>query len=352
MVRRARTALVRGRHPRGGTRRRLRPAGVRVVRASRCWGVAVGVVAGLASRDVGSPVRRRACPRRWHRLVRAGRPPDYDDRPLGTSAPSASLGLLVPLATRALPILMFFITFLFINTEVWRVGVGAQRGRVGGGVLCFGLARSDSWWRGWVRKLDQSSTRSRSTRAGRDGARRWRRRRAPRRPGASAWGCAPGGRAQMVNLVLVLVIAQAVQVLLLSVAVFLLLRRLRCGGDRREGHHRRLDRRRPVTTSLFDRRREHPADQGRDLPHGSFSSLYFTVYAVTDATSASSSSPRSCASSPGVVRRADRATASCGGRAGGEHRSAHRDRHRSSQASRSCSTRAAILSTAAWSSPS
>ncbi|MDI4659415.1 hypothetical protein, partial [Xanthobacter autotrophicus] len=33
----------------------------------------------------------------------------------------ASLGLLFPLATRALPMLLLFVTFLFINTEVWQV---------------------------------------------------------------------------------------------------------------------------------------------------------------------------------------------------------------------------------------
>src|SRR5665254_8124 len=32
-----------------------------------------------------------------------------------------SLGLLFPLVTRALPLLLLFITFLFINAEVWQV---------------------------------------------------------------------------------------------------------------------------------------------------------------------------------------------------------------------------------------
>src|SRR5687767_500639 len=32
-----------------------------------------------------------------------------------------SLGLLLPLVTRALPLLLLFITFLFINAEVWQV---------------------------------------------------------------------------------------------------------------------------------------------------------------------------------------------------------------------------------------
>ena len=33
----------------------------------------------------------------------------------------SSLGLLFPLVTRALPLLLLFVTFLFINAEVWQV---------------------------------------------------------------------------------------------------------------------------------------------------------------------------------------------------------------------------------------
>ncbi len=36
----------------------------------------------------------------------------------------SSLGLLVPLVTRALPLLLLFVTFLFINAEVWQVSAG------------------------------------------------------------------------------------------------------------------------------------------------------------------------------------------------------------------------------------
>ena len=51
-----------------------------------------------------------------------------------------SLGLLIPLATRALPMLLLFITFLFINTEVWQVADALSPGVLGGSVLFFGLA--------------------------------------------------------------------------------------------------------------------------------------------------------------------------------------------------------------------
>ena len=40
----------------------------------------------------------------------------------------ASLGLLFPLATRALPMLLLFVTFLFINTEVWMVASALDGG--------------------------------------------------------------------------------------------------------------------------------------------------------------------------------------------------------------------------------
>ena len=52
----------------------------------------------------------------------------------------ASLGLLVPLVTRALPMLLLFITFFFINTEIWQVADELSGGVLGGTVLFFGLA--------------------------------------------------------------------------------------------------------------------------------------------------------------------------------------------------------------------
>ncbi len=45
-----------------------------------------------------------------------------------------SLGLLFPLASRALPMLLLFMTFLFINTEVWQVA-----SRLDGGVMVASL---------------------------------------------------------------------------------------------------------------------------------------------------------------------------------------------------------------------
>ena len=48
---------------------------------------------------------------------------------------------LVPLATRALPMLLLFVTFLFINTEVWQMATNLAVGTALGTVLLMlGLA--------------------------------------------------------------------------------------------------------------------------------------------------------------------------------------------------------------------
>lgn len=49
----------------------------------------------------------------------------------------SSLGLLFPLATRALPVLLLFVTFLFINAEVWQVASSLDDGVLWVAVLLF-----------------------------------------------------------------------------------------------------------------------------------------------------------------------------------------------------------------------
>lgn len=49
----------------------------------------------------------------------------------------SSLGLLVPLVTRALPLLLLFVTFLFINAEVWQVASSLDDGVLWVSVLLF-----------------------------------------------------------------------------------------------------------------------------------------------------------------------------------------------------------------------
>jgi hypothetical protein len=49
----------------------------------------------------------------------------------------ATLGLMFPLVTRALPLLMLFLTFLFINTEVWMVADSLDPGVLALAVMFF-----------------------------------------------------------------------------------------------------------------------------------------------------------------------------------------------------------------------
>lgn len=49
----------------------------------------------------------------------------------------SSLGLMLPLVTRALPLLLLFVTFLFINTEVWQVASSLEDGVLWVAVLLF-----------------------------------------------------------------------------------------------------------------------------------------------------------------------------------------------------------------------
>ncbi len=72
-----------------------------------------------------------------------------------------SLGLLLPLLTRALPMLLLFITFLFINAEVWQVASVAGRRSAVGQPCCSSVPQpSSSWCRGWRRSSTRSTTRS------------------------------------------------------------------------------------------------------------------------------------------------------------------------------------------------
>ena len=64
-------------------------------------------------------------------------------RSLGWACPRTfgSLGLLLPMASRALPLLLLFVTFLFINTEVVAGGLEPRRrGAVAGRAAVRALA--------------------------------------------------------------------------------------------------------------------------------------------------------------------------------------------------------------------
>ena len=134
-----------------------------------------------------------------------------------------SLGLLMPLLTRALPMLLLFITFLFINAEVWQVSSSLDGGILWGTVLFFGVAALLFLVPRLAEELDafDDSIVAADLMAASKGT--------PLESAAQRLVDdddidlpeeAQLTGLQMVNLVLVLVIAQAVQVLLLAIAVF------------------------------------------------------------------------------------------------------------------------------------
>ena len=194
-----------------------------------------------------------------------------------------SLGLLVPLATRALPMLLLFITFLFINTEVWQVASALSPGVLGGSVLFFGLAAVFFLVSRLGEELDEVDDLD---------------------TGEEVVAACEGtpledialelsGRGddlavdskvvglEKANLVLALVIAQAVQVFLLAVAVsafFVVFGAVAIDDT--------------VIESWIGSAPDYALGQGVVSVQlfkvaiflGSFSGLYFTVYAITDAT--------------------------------------------------------------------
>lgn len=134
-----------------------------------------------------------------------------------------SLGLLLPLATRALPMLLLFITFLFINAEVWQVASALEGGVLWGSVLFFAAAAIGFL----VPRLSEELDNFDDAIVADDlivAAQGTPLEQAARELVESGDIDLPEeaqvGGLQMVNLVVVLVVAQAVQVLLLSLAVF------------------------------------------------------------------------------------------------------------------------------------
>ena len=133
-----------------------------------------------------------------------------------------SLGLLLPLATRALPMLLLFITFLFINTEVWQVASALQGGVLWGAVLFFAAAALLFLVPRLADELDTfDDAVSADDVLGATASTPFA---AVAREVVDSEVDLPAEAQvtglQMVNLVVVLAVAQAVQVVLLSVAVF------------------------------------------------------------------------------------------------------------------------------------
>jgi Ca2+/Na+ antiporter len=105
------------------------------------------------------------------------------------------VGVMFPLVTRALPLLLLFTTFLFINTEVWQVASSLQRSVLWSAVLLFAAVAVVFLLVRLPEELDGVTERVGDGRA--DLTRR-----------------------QRANLLLVLLVTQALQVLVLAASVF------------------------------------------------------------------------------------------------------------------------------------
>lgn len=198
----------------------------------------------------------------------------------------SSLGLLLPLATRALPLLLLFVTFLFINAEVWQVASSLDDGVLWVAVLLFAAVAAAFLLVRLPEELDRvddemTGERLISACAG-----------TPLE--AEATRCAAElddtellARAQVTglakaNLVVVLLISQALQVLLLSLAMFGFFMVFGMVAINRE-----------VIASWTGTPPTPFVDDVASLTHelvrvstflAAFSGLYFTVYAVSDDT--------------------------------------------------------------------
>jgi hypothetical protein len=191
----------------------------------------------------------------------------------------SSLGLMFPLVTRALPLLLLFVTFLFINTEVWMVADSLDRGVLALAVMFFAAMAVGFLL---VRLPEEMDRVDDDTDAGRL---RERTRGTPveggpaevfdRTPAAELRGVLEVTGLQKWNLVLVLLVAQALQVLLLSVAVLLFFLVFGSVVMQPEVVQAWLgDPDASVTGPLVK----------VSVFLAGFSGLYFTVYAVTDET--------------------------------------------------------------------
>ena len=209
---------------RAEVRRRLsRPRIVAVLATTFLGAAAVGVAVGLASGSasfgvaVGSWLVVAAVASYALFALRV-----HDIAGWALKRAFASLGLLFPLATRALPMLLLFVTFLFINTEVWQVTSEMDGGVIWGAVLFFGLAAIGFLVVRLDEELDQFDD-DISVETFLDVTADTPLAPVARRlvdEGADLQAEAEVTGLQKANLVLALLVAQAVQVLLLAFAVF------------------------------------------------------------------------------------------------------------------------------------
>lgn len=191
------------------------------------------------------------------------------------------VGLLVPLVTRALPLLLIFTVFFFINTEVWQVASSLPAGVLWQAVLLFaGLAAVFL-----LARLPEEVDRVVGEVDGDVLVRACRGTPLERRASSSARAVpadVPLTRLQRLNLLLVLLVVQASQVLLLAAAVFAFFALFGAVAIRPEIVESWVGQppqpigwaANPVSAELLK----------VAVFLAGFSGLYFTVYAVTDPT--------------------------------------------------------------------
>ena len=172
----------------------------------------------------------------------------------------ASLELLFPLVTRAMPMLLLFVTFLFINTEVWMVASALDGGVLWGAVLLFAAVAVGFLVVRLIEEVDRLDDEVGRDELGDD---------------ADVVGL------QRTNLVLVLLIMQAFQVLLLALAVFAFF--IVFGAVAMEEAVLRKWIEEPLTYAWGFRPVSLELVQV-SVFLAAFSGLYFAVYAVTDET--------------------------------------------------------------------
>lgn len=198
----------------------------------------------------------------------------------------SQIGLLVPLVTRALPLLLIFTVFFFINTEVWQVASSLPVGVLWLTVLLFALlavlflvARLPEEVARVVGEVDDETDGTALRRACRgtpveDACEELL---ADLSTEQRASLGVPLTRLQRTNLMLVLLVVQATQVLLLAVAVFAFFTLFGVVAIRPEIVQSWVGN--PPTGGALSTQLLQVS-----IFLAAFSGLYFTVYAVTDQT--------------------------------------------------------------------
>ena len=192
-----------------------------------------------------------------------------------------SLGLIFPLATRALPLLLLFVTFLFINTEVWQVASALDGGVMWLTILTFTAMAAGFLLARLPEELDRVDDEVEASRlvAACKGTPLEPAARALVESGEHVHQDAEVRGFQKANLLLVLLVAQFVQVILLSASVFAFFIVFGIVA---------------MDPGVIESWIQHPPGEIFDqdvlsvelvrvsLFLAAFSGLYFTVYAVTD----------------------------------------------------------------------